>query len=324
MDNTAIPVTLVTGFLGAGKSTLVQHWLAELPREQTAVIVNERGEIGIDGELLSANIAGQMTRLREITGGCACCSSQAELVSALNEFSSVSPKPQRILVETSGAASPAGVIRALQAPRLRDRLQLDGVITVADATRLPTTLKFDLAVEQLAFADVVVLSHVDRLESSDADLSSADTTVAQHAPAAVITHARRGTSTTPLLELLAQRGETLHEHTAGSSHAVIEAISLTLDGEMNEERFGIWVEQALGAVGARILRLKGIVALAGLDARVIVQGVGEDVDVQLGRPWSEAPRTSRLVVLGLGLDAAALEAGFKLCAAASGGSGGSA
>jgi len=79
--------------------------------------------------------------------------------------------------------------------------------------------------------------------------------------------------------------------------------------------FGDWVESALGSVEARILRIKGIVAMRGVDARVIVQGISEAVEVLLGAPWGDAPRTSRLVVLGLGLDPAALEAGFRRCAA---------
>src|SRR5688572_4640649 len=104
-----IPVTVVTGFLGAGKSTLLERWLEDLPPDETAVIVNERGDIGIDGALLAPHVR----RIREITGGCICCTSQAALDAALVELADAEPAPTRILVETSGAASPAGVIRAL-------------------------------------------------------------------------------------------------------------------------------------------------------------------------------------------------------------------
>ena len=90
---------------------------------------------------------------------------------------------------------------------------------------------------------------------------------------------------------------------------------MVLDGELDEELFGDWVESALGGVEARILRVKGILAMQGVDARVIVQGISEAVDVQLGAPWGDARRTSRLVVLGLGLDPSALELGFLRCAA---------
>lgn len=306
-----IPVTIVTGFLGAGKSTLVQQWLQELPREETAVIVNERGDVGIDGELLAAHVA----RLREITGGCACCTSQAELASALHELSSAEPKPGRILVETSGAASPAGVIRAISAKRSRERMRLDGVVTVVDATRADEALRFDLAVEQLGFADVVVLSHADLLHpAGSSSLEQVQETITRHAPAAVVTQASHGHVAGGFLDLLGRRTEALHIRAEGSGHRAIEAVSLVHEGELDEERFADWVEDALGSVEARILRVKGIVAMAGLEERVILQGVGDAVEVQLGNPWGTTPRTSRLVVLGLGLDSSALETGFQRCA----------
>jgi G3E family GTPase len=312
MTQPAIPVTVVTGFLGAGKSTLVQRWLEELPRKETAVIVNERGEVGIDGELLAARVA----QLREITGGCVCCKSQAELASALAELSGSTPSPRRILVETSGAASPAGVIRALGAGWARERLVLDGVITVIDVMRAKRALEFDVAVEQLGFADVVVLSHVDEAgeASSGVDLDALQESLSRYAPAALIVRAARGAMPSSFVELLAQRAEALHIVREGSGHSSIEAASLVVDAELDEDRFADWVESALGSIEARILRVKGILAMQGVDARVIVQGVGEAVEVVLGAPWGDAQRTSRLVVLGLGLDAAALEAGFLGCA----------
>jgi G3E family GTPase len=311
-----VSVTVVTGFLGAGKSTLVERWLAELPREEVAVIVNERGEVGIDGELLAAHVA----RLREITGGCVCCDSQVELASALAELSAATPPPRRIIVEASGVASPAGVIRAIAQGPARERVRLDGVITVLDVTRAPRTLGFDLAVEQLGFADVVVLSHADRADEAAADMHAVEEIVGRHAPAAVITRSQRGALSSTFLELLEQRNTALRVPPKGSAgrggHEAIEAISLVLDGELDEDRFGEWVERALGNVEARILRIKGILAMEGVDARVIVQGVSEDIEVVVGAPWGDATRNSRLVVLGLGLDAADLEAGFAACSCA--------
>ena len=312
MPEQAILVTIITGFLGAGKSTLVQRWLEELPRNETAVIVNERGEVGIDGELLAARVA----QLKEITGGCVCCKNQAELAAALDELSAATPRPSRILVETSGAASPVGVIRAIGAPRARELFVLDGVITVIDVVRAERALEFDVAVEQLGFADVVVLSHVDEAATaaSGVDVDGVQASLARYAPAAVIVRTTRSAMAMSFLELLAQRTETLHIVPESSGHASIEAVSLVLDGELDEDRFGDWVENALGSVEARILRVKGILAMQGVEARVIVQGVSEAVEVQLGAPWAEAKRASRLVVLGLGLDSVALEGGFRRCA----------
>jgi G3E family GTPase len=193
---------------------------------------------------------------------------------------------------------------------------LDGVITVVDVVRAERALAFDIAVEQLGFADVVVLTHVDEARPVDAD--AVQQKITRHAPAAVMVRAARGAMPISFLELLAQRAEALHVVPESSGHASIEAISLLLDGELDEELFGDWVESALAGVEARILRVKGILAMRGVEARVIVQGISEAVDVELGNAWGDAKRTSRLVVIGLGLDSATLEEGFMRCAAAPG------
>src|SRR4051812_47667347 len=146
MDEAApVPVTVVTGFLGAGKTTLLKRWLGELPRGDVAVIVNEHGEIGIDGEALAAHVR----TIIEITGGCVCCSTQAELVRALEQLASTPSPPKRILIETSGAASPAGVLRAIAGASRRGAHLLDGVVTVVDATQLGVLEAHDLAIEQV-------------------------------------------------------------------------------------------------------------------------------------------------------------------------------
>ena len=116
-----------------------------------------------------------------------------------------------------------------------------------------------------------------------------------------------------LLDARAEVLRVLPNGGATGSHP-IEAVSLTVDGPLDEERFGDWMETALGAIEARLLRVKGILAIAGLDARVIVQGVGASIEVTFGAAWGDTAKTSRLVVLGLGLDAESLEAGFEACA----------
>lgn len=302
-----IPVTVVTGFLGAGKSTLMERWLGELS-DETAVIVNEWAEVGIDGSLLK----NRAPRLYEITGGCLCCSSQAELHRALVEVAAMSPA--RVLIETSGAASPAGVVRALLQGPAREALKLDGIVTVIDGTRLSRVLSFDLALEQLGFADVVVVSHVDELS----DRTSTETIIRGRAPAAVLAYASHGELEGEALlhDLLARRDTTLHLPDATTSaHAAIDSVALELPGELDEERFLDWMEASLGEVEARILRIKGILAIAEVPTRVIVQGVGEAIEVKVGAPWNETPRQSRLVVLGLGLEPEHLREGFARCAA---------
>lgn len=175
----SIPVTVVTGFLGAGKTTLVNRWHARIPRGDVAVVVNEHGDVGIDGELLAARAKA----LREITGGCICCRTQAELVRALEDLASSQAK--RILVETSGAASPAGVLRAIATGGTSGKFALDGVVTVVDATRIDALGEHDLAFEQIGYADVVVLSRAD-VAAEDVVARAKDFVTARNGAARVV------------------------------------------------------------------------------------------------------------------------------------------
>lgn len=292
------PVTVVTGFLGAGKTTLVNRWLAELPRGEVAVIVNEHGDVGIDGELLAA----RARTLREITGGCICCRTQAELVRALDELSSSAAK--RIFVETSGAASPAGVLRSIAAGGENGAFSLDGVITVVDATRVAGLVEHDLAIEQIGYADVVVLSRAD--VAAPEVLTSAHGFVAERNAAAVVVEGAASFE-----DLLARRRADFDARPSPPEAAhVYESVSLVIEGDVDGERFADFIENDLSRVGGRIFRTKGILAVGGVGERMIVQGVADLVEVTFGEPWGEAPRRSRLVVVGFALDRPALERGF--------------
>jgi G3E family GTPase len=309
-----IPVTVVTGFLGAGKTTLVNGWLEGVQRGDVAVIVNEHGDVGIDGELLSARVEV----LLQITGGCVCCTTQAELVGALQRLARSASRPKRILVETSGAASPSGVLAAI-ARGGQGGVALDGVITVVDALRVDSLAEHELAFEQLGYADVVVLSRADTCGA--VELAHAAAVVAQRSGAAVLVHAAHGKVVAPAADsldaLLQLRSGDLPARslpTSGKAH-VYQSVSLSLDGDVDGERFADFVESDLAGVGGRIFRTKGILGLLGVDERMIVQGVADSVEVTFGAAWNGAPRTSRLVVVGFGLDGAALAKAFAACAA---------
>lgn len=301
-------VTVVTGFLGAGKTTLVNRWLERAPRGDIAVVVNEHGAIGIDGALLRERVR----TLVEITGGCVCCSTQAELARALAELAS-SPTPKRILVETSGAASPAGVIRVICGS---EALALDGIVTVVDASRPEVLSEHELAIEQVGYADVVVLSRADLCESEDVrDFVTA------HNGAAFVVSASNGDLDDPSLATLdalleRRRADFAPARTAPAASAhVYESIALVHDGELDGERFADFVESELARFAGRLLRTKGILAVAGAPDRMIVQGVADLAEVTFGKPWGDAPRTSRLVIVGFGLDRDALTRAFAACAA---------
>ena len=317
-EGVPVPVTVVTGFLGAGKTTLVNRWLADYPRGDIAVIVNEHGEVGIDGALLAARVR----TLVEITGGCVCCSTQAELVRALEALATAPSPPKRILVETSGAASPAGVLRAIATGAGSGAHALDGVVTVVDATRVDALAEHDLAIEQIGYADVVVLSRADGCDL--ARRAHASAVVAGLNGAAFAVTAARGELEDPALEtleaLLDRRRADLPPSgartvPAGSAAHVYESVSLALDGEVDEERFADFMEEDLARFAGRLFRTKGILAVQGLAERMIVQGVADLVEVTFGEPWDEDMRTSRFVLVGFGLDRAALTRAFACCAA---------
>jgi G3E family GTPase len=312
-------VTVVTGFLGAGKTTLLNRWLADLAGSDVAVVVNEQGDVGVDGTLLAARARAVV----EINGGCICCVTQGELVRTLEELASSDPPRARILVETSGAASPAGVLRAIVAGGRTGALALDGVITVVDASRVGELAAHDLAIEQIGYADVIVLSRADACDAEATQRGAS--VVAAHNGAAFITTAARGELTDPALstleKLLAQRRAGFasfppaHLPASSSSTHVYESVSLIIDGDVDGDRFADFVEGELARFAGRIFRLKGILSALGLKERMIVQGVTDQVEVTFGEAWGDAPRTSRLVVIGFGLDRDALAAGFAACAA---------
>ncbi|MBC8067138.1 MAG: GTP-binding protein [Deltaproteobacteria bacterium] len=310
-----LPVTVVTGFLGAGKTTLVNAWLAGFARGEVAVIVNELGDVGIDGELLAA----RARTIVEITGGCVCCASQAELVRALDELGSSSAPPQRVLIETSGAASPAGVLRAIALGGPGGAFVLDGVITVVDAARVDAVCRHDLAIEQVGYADVVVLSRTDVCDARA--LAHARELIAAHNGAAVVLEGTRGVlpAAASLGELLALRRMDLaepRELPQLETHGVYESVSLSLAGDLDGDRFAEFVESEIAPFAGRLFRTKGILAIAGLDERMLLQGVADAVEITFGEPWGDTPRRSRLVVVGFALDRDALRRGFAACAGA--------
>ncbi len=312
-------VTVVTGPLGAGKTTLLNTWLTQFERGDVAVIVNEFGDVGVDGELL----AERAREVVELTGGCVCCATQADLVRALLEMASRPSPPRRVLIETSGAASPASVVRSLTRGPVSRRMGLDGVVTVIDATRTDRVRDSLLCGEQLAYADVVVLTRAD-VCSPDA-LRDADALIAARNPVATRAHAARGAVVDPeartLDALLDARGGdfnapwVLVRPEAVAHDAGIEAVSLTYEGALDSDRFSAWVEDRVAEIGGRLMRVKGILAVATVPVRVVLQGVGDSVEVSFGAPWGEAAPRSRMVLIGYSLDADGLRAGFAACAA---------
>jgi G3E family GTPase len=314
-----IPVTVVTGFLGAGKTTLVNCLLADHRPLNIAVVVNEYGEVGIDGELIEA----EPDAVIEIRNGCVCCTVRTDLVgSVLRLLERPGPPIERLIVETSGLADPAPVLQSFLADgSLRERVRLESVVTLVDAVHAAATWHDDIAREQLAFADVLVLSKADLV--TPAALAELHRQLAVLNPTAPVIRAAHGRTTEPLLginrfslaDVLAIEPALLddapHDHEHDSS---IVALSFTQAGALDAPRFERWINRLAQTRGADLLRMKGILSLAGEARRYHFHGVHMLLETTPGRRWAaHEQRETRLVMIGRGLDATSIAEQLQAC-----------
>ena len=317
-----IPVTIVTGFLGAGKTTLVNHLLAQCSGTYFGIIVNEFGEVGIDGQLIVADAQP----LIEITNGCVCCTVRKDLTAAVNELLQRAERPvERLIIETSGLADPAPVLQSFLADAdLLERVELESVVTVADAHHILRHIGDDIVREQIAFADVIVLNKVEiptvlELEQLERELRRLN-------PAAHLVRTERaqvsaaellGTKRFSLPHLLSIEPDLLdgeaHDHEHDTS---IASFCMETDRAIDPERFSRWMNQLVLREGAQLMRTKGVLHFNGEARQFHCHSVHMLLDARPGRRWGpNEPRCSRLVFIGRELAVEALREGFLGCLA---------
>ncbi|MFG1299858.1 cobalamin biosynthesis protein CobW [Xanthobacter sp. V3C-3] len=338
MSLARVPCTIVTGFLGAGKTTLIRHLLENAGGRRLAVIVNEFGDVGIDGEILKGcGIEScDETSIVELANGCLCCTVADDFVPALDQILARAPKVDHILIETSGLALPKPLVQAFQWPAIKGRVTVDGVVTVVDGPALAegrvapdlaaldaqragdAGLDHDDPVEevfedQIACADLVVLAKSDLLDA--AGLVAAEQAVAGALPRAVkLVRASAGRVDPAVLlglgigtEDAIDARRTHHDDEEDHDHDEFESIVLPLPEIADPAALAARVSAA--AETPDVLRVKGFAAVAGKPLRLLVQGVGPRVSHHFDRPWgTHEERRGALVVIGLkGFDRAAVE-----------------
>jgi cobalamin biosynthesis protein CobW len=332
-----VPCTIVTGFLGAGKTTLIRHVLANANGRRLAVIVNEFGDVGIDGEILKGcgDIDCPEDNIVELANGCLCCTVADEFVPALDTILGRQPRIEHIVIETSGLALPKPLVQAFHWPAIKSRVTVDGVVAVVDGAALAdgrvatdldalarqraadNVLAHDDPIEevfgdQIACADLVVLNKRDLIDSEG--IEKAVSAVAGALPRAVkiITVAGGKVDPAALLGLGVgteddiENRRTRHDEEPEHDHDDFDSFVLPVPEIADPAALAARVSAV--AETFEVLRVKGFAAVAGKPLRLLVQAVGPRVTHQYERPWSASEvREGRLVVIGLkGFDRAAV------------------
>jgi cobalamin biosynthesis protein CobW len=331
-----VPCTIVTGFLGAGKTTLIRHVLGNAQGRRLAVIVNEFGDVGIDGEILRGcgDAACPEDNIVELANGCLCCTVADEFVPALDVILARNDV-EHIVIETSGLALPKPLVQAFHWPAIKNRVTVDGVVVVVDGAALAdgrvahdlealsrqraadTALDHDDPVEevfedQIACADLVVLNKRDLLD--EAGLNQALAAISNVLPRGVkVLTVTDGKVDQKLLLGLGIGAEddianrrTRHDEEDGHDHDDFDSFVVPVGEIADPSKLALRV--AALAERFDVLRVKGFAAVAGKPMRLLVQAVGPRVTHQYDRPWDASEiREGRLVVIGLkGLDRAAV------------------
>ena len=333
-----VPCTVVTGFLGAGKTTLIRHILENAKGKRLALIVNEFGDVGVDGEILKG--CGIDTcpeeNIVELANGCICCTVADDFVPALDQILSRTPKVDHILIETSGLALPKPLVQAFQWPTVKNRVTVDGVIAVVDGPALAEgrvaadmdalaaqrvaddSLDHDDPVEevfedQVACADLIILSKSDLMDA--AGTAKANAVLDEHVARAVkvVPTAQGKVDPSVLLGLgLAveddiENRKSHHDGMGDHEHDDFDSIVVEIPSIANPDELARRVADA--AEKENVLRVKGFVEVDAKPMRLLLQAVGPRVNHYYDRAWTASDdRRSRLVVIGLkGLDRPAIE-----------------
>lgn len=332
-----VPCTIVTGFLGAGKTTLIRNLLATANGRRLALIVNEFGDVGVDGDILkSCGIEScPEDAIVELANGCICCTVADDFVPALETLLSRPNAPEHIVIETSGLALPKPLVKAFNWPAIRSRVTVDGVIAVVDGAAVaagrfaddPEELKRqaegdasldhdnpleEVYEDQLLCADLVVLNKADLLSAGEAD--SVEKDIEKTVPRAVkVVRTSEGKIDAAVLLGLGAAAEndlearpSHHDHEAEHDHDDFDTFVVDLPAVLEAEALVGKLKAA--AEEHDILRIKGFVAVEGKPMRLLVQGVGARFSQHFDRAWAPGEtRASRLVIIGeKGIDQAGI------------------
>ena len=322
-----LPVTVITGFLGSGKTTLIRHLMQNPGGKRLAIIVNEFGDVGVDGDILKSCAIPDCPaeNILELANGCICCTVADDFIPTIEALMALDPRPEHILIETSGLALPKPLLKAFDWPDIRSRITVDGVIALADAEAVAAgrfasnvaavdaqraadesidheTPLSEVFEDQIACADIILLTKPDL--AGEAGLAKAKAVIAAHAPRPlpVIEVGEGVVDPRIILGLEAAAENDLdarpshHDDAHDHDHDDFESVVIDLPEQSDPADLVARVERLANEMN--ILRVKGYAAVNGKPMRLLVQAVGARVRHQYDRPWApDEARQGRLVVI---------------------------
>ncbi|XHR28315.1 MAG: CobW family GTP-binding protein [Chthoniobacteraceae bacterium] len=330
MNPTSVPLTVLSGFLGSGKTTVLNHLLDGVDRRRVAVIENDLGETSVEHDLVFRT---DLESLETIEGR-SCCSAREEFVRLMRELARDRAKYDRVFVETTGVAHPGMIAHAiLSDPELKECFALDGIVTVVDACHVRAHLDDEgHASEQIAYADALIINKTDLVKPEDLEALAGELR-------GINSEARQFTACegrVPVEEILNLGGfdlrkiengisgcASLHEGEGkqgcggdGEHRHEIQSVSIAVEGCLDAERFQAWIEQFIQSQADNLFRSKGILAVAGCESRLIFQGVHGMFRLTVGQPWGDDERpVTRAIFIGRGLDPELIGKGIESCMA---------
>lgn len=332
-----IPATVITGFLGAGKTTLIRHIMANNAGKRIALVINEFGDLGIDRELVTGcGIEGcEDENVVELANGCICCTVADDFLPTIEALLDRPEPPDHIVIETSGLALPKPLVKAFNWPEVRSRVTVDGVVTVVDAPAVAAgqfaddpiavqaqreadeMLDHDNPLEevfedQLLCADMVLLNKTDLLDAAALDAVRAEVKGGVDVQVKLVDTVQGVIDTRVLLGIGAGVEDVIegrwshHDAEDDHDHDDFESFTVSLGDIDDPAELEARIQTA--TVDHDILRVKGFIHVPGKDMRHVVQAVGARVQRYYDRPWADGEaRTTELVVIGqTGLDHAAI------------------
>ena len=322
-----VPVTVITGFLGSGKTTLVRHLMQNPQGKRLAVVVNEFGDVGVDGEILKSCAIPDCPaeNIMELANGCICCTVADDFIPTIEALMALDPQPEHILIETSGLALPKPLLKAFDWPDIRSRITVDGVIALADAEAVaagrfaPDVAAVDAQREaddsldhetplsevfedQISCADIILLTKPDLAGADGIARARAVIDAEAPRPLPVVEVAEGVVDPRVILGLEAAAEDDMdarpshHDDHDDHEHDDFESVIIDIPEIADPAELVARIEAM--AKSQNILRVKGYAAVQGKPMRLLVQAVGARVRHQFDRPWApNEARQGRLVVI---------------------------